>query len=69
MGVKKFGNLPFPDNDESLVGPFHTVQTGMIGQWTVKFARLGKTEKQEVNVLTIIDEATKWPDIVLIAGK
>ena len=68
-GVKKYGKVPLPDEDDSYMLPFHTVQVDMIGPWSVKFNMLGKSIKRNVQALTIIDRATSWPEIVAADNK
>ena len=45
-GIKKYGKVPLPDQDNSYTMPFHMVQVDMVGPWTVKFNMLGKRKNK-----------------------
>ena len=63
-GVKKYGKIPLPDNNDTDTIPFHTIQVDMIGPWSVKFATSGKAIKRDLQALTIVDRATGWPELI-----
>ena len=62
---KSYGKLPVTTLNHIIY--WATVHTGMVGPWKVQF-RLSKTEQiftKVVNVLTIVDRATTWPEFIV----
>ena len=66
FGPKKYGKIPFAENVQDIY-PWDYVYIGMTGLWNVKIklTNKGKMITVKLQVLTMIDRATTWPEFTI----